>query len=172
MSLTYQEIAEILRILDTSSIDEFVVEVGEFKLAVRRKSAQSSEGDVVFQTSKPDDSVPQPRSQTPASAPSQRQTTDSQPAEGHTERTDGLTQVRAPMSGIFYSKPSADAEPFVSIGSKVKRGDSLCLVEVMKLFNTIRAEVDGRILEISAEDGDLVEYDQVLFVIEPIQDVQ
>ncbi len=79
-------------------------------------------------------------------------------------------QVRAPMSGIFYGKPSPDAEPFVSIGSTVKKGDSLCLVEVMKLFNTIRAEHDGLIVEIGAEDGDVVEYDQVLFLIEPTQD--
>ncbi len=75
------------------------------------------------------------------------------------------------MSGIFYGKPSPDAEPFVSVGSEIKKGDSLCLVEVMKLFNTIRAEVDGRIVEVGAEDGELVEYDQVLFLIEPVQHI-
>ncbi len=75
----------------------------------------------------------------------------------------------APMSGIFYRQPSPDAEPFVSIGSQVKKGDALCLVEVMKLFNTICTELDGRILEIGAEEGDVVEYNQVLFLIEPAQ---
>ncbi len=168
VSLTYQEIAEILRIIDTSSIDEFVVEVGDIKVAVRRKSADASGNDIFLRTPKPEGSASQPQPRAAASA-SIRETDLSEPAKDSGERSDGLAQVCAPMSGIFYQKPSPDAEPFVSIGSKVNKGDSLCLVEVMKLFNTICAELDGRIVEIGAEDGDLVEYNQVLFLIEPIQ---
>ncbi len=169
MPLTYQEIAEILRIIDTSSIDEFVVEVGDIKVAVRRKSAGASGNDIFLRTPKSEGLASQPQPRTAASAPFREKTAPTEPLKDSGERSDGLAQVCAPMSGIFYQKPSPDVEPFVSIGSKVKKGDSLCLVEVMKLFNTIRAELDGRIVEIGAEDGDLVEYDQVLFLIEPIQ---
>lgn len=167
--LTYQEIAEILRIIDTSSIDEFVVEVGDIKVAVRRKSAEASGNDNFLQTPDPEGPASQPKPQTAASASSREETTLSEPLRDSGERSDGLARVCAPMSGIFYRKPSPDAEPFVAIGSTVKKGDSLCLVEVMKLFNTICAEFDGRIIEIGAEEGDLVEYNQVLFLIEPIR---
>lgn len=167
--LTYQDIAEILRIIDTSSIDEFVVEVGDIKVAVRRKSAQASGHDTLLRTPKPEGSTSEPKAQTAASASIQEKAALSESPKDSSERSDGLAQVCAPMSGIFYRKPSPDAEPFVSIGSKVNRGDSLCLVEVMKLFNTICAELDGRIVEIGAEEGDLVEYNQVLFLIEPIR---
>ena len=71
------------------------------------------------------------------------------------------------MVGVFYRAPSPKDPPFVEVGSKVKRGDPLCLIEVMKLFTTIAADRDGRIAQILPANGDLVEFDQVLFVVEP-----
>jgi len=68
---------------------------------------------------------------------------------------------------VFYRAPSPKDPPFVEVGSKVKRGDPLCLIEVMKLFTTIAADRDGRIAQILPANGDLVEFDQVLFVVEP-----
>lgn len=77
----------------------------------------------------------------------------------------GATEVCAPMVGVFYVAPSPGAEPFVHVGSKVKKGETLCILEAMKLMNEVVAECDGEIAEICANDGDLVEYGRVLFRI-------
>lgn len=73
--------------------------------------------------------------------------------------------IRSPMVGIFYASPSPEAEPFVKVGKKVKKGDTLCIIEAMKLMNDVVAEEDGEIVEICAENGSLVEFGQVLFKI-------
>ena len=73
--------------------------------------------------------------------------------------------VKSPMVGIFYTAPSPEAEPFVKVGSKVKKGDTLCIIEAMKLMNDVVAEEDGEIVEICAENGSLVEFGQTLFKI-------
>lgn len=69
-----------------------------------------------------------------------------------------VTAVKAPMVGVFYAAPSPGAEPFVKVGSKVKKGDTLCVIEAMKLMNEVTAEVDGEVVDICAKDGELVEY--------------
>lgn len=76
-----------------------------------------------------------------------------------------LKEVKCPMVGMFYQAPSPEAEPFVHVGSKVKKGDVLCVIEAMKLLNEITADVDGEIVDICVENGQLVEYGQVLFKI-------
>lgn len=77
----------------------------------------------------------------------------------------GGTPVKSPMVGVFYAAPSPEDEPYVKVGDSVKKGDVLCIVEAMKLMNEITAEQDGVIAEICAEDGNLVEYGQTLFVL-------
>jgi len=74
-----------------------------------------------------------------------------------------LTEVKSPLVGVYYSAPSPDAENFVSIGSKVKKGDVLCIIETMKLMNEITAEQDGEIVDICVKNGDIAEFGQVLF---------
>ncbi|MCL2884582.1 MAG: acetyl-CoA carboxylase biotin carboxyl carrier protein [Oscillospiraceae bacterium] len=74
-----------------------------------------------------------------------------------------LIEVKSPLVGVFYSSASPDSEPFVSIGSKVKKGDVLCIVETMKLMNDIVAEQDGEIVDICVKNGDIAEFGQVLF---------
>jgi len=76
-----------------------------------------------------------------------------------------MNEVKSPMVGVFYAAPSPGAQPYVSIGSKVKAGDVLCIVEAMKLMNEIVAEQDGEIVDICAQDGQIVEYGQTLFKI-------
>ncbi|NLG93138.1 MAG: acetyl-CoA carboxylase, biotin carboxyl carrier protein, partial [Clostridiales bacterium] len=72
---------------------------------------------------------------------------------------------KSPMVGVFYSAPSPDSEPYVQVGSKVKKGDTLCIIEAMKLLNEITADRDGEITEICAAAGQVVEYGQTLFRI-------
>ncbi len=75
--------------------------------------------------------------------------------------------VTAPMVGIFYTSPAPEQPPFVSKGQNVKTGDVLCIIEAMKIMNQIEADVDGKLVRILVENGDPVEYDQPLFVIDP-----
>ena len=74
--------------------------------------------------------------------------------------------IRSPMVGTFYSAPSPDADDFVQVGSSVKNGDTVCIIEAMKMFNRIESECSGKIVEILVENGQPVEYDEPLFVVE------
>jgi len=76
-----------------------------------------------------------------------------------------LTEIRSPFVGVFYSAPSENAEPFVKVGDKVKKGDVLCIIESMKLMNEITAEESGEIVDICVQNGQVVEYSQILFKI-------
>lgn len=73
--------------------------------------------------------------------------------------------VKSPMVGTFYSKPSPNADSYVKIGSKVKKGDTLCIIEAMKLMNEIESEFDGEVVDILVNDDEMVEYGQALFII-------
>ena len=164
MALSYDEIAEILKIIDSSSCDEVIVDTGDMKLVVRRNSAGAAQ---VMQV----DDAPVIASHTTAPAPVAASVTPSstQPNPSATAVAKALHQaaVVAPMVGTFYRAPAPDAPPFVEIGSTVRKGQPLCLIEVMKLFTTIASDHDGRIAHIGAENGELVEYGRTLFVIEP-----
>ena len=75
-------------------------------------------------------------------------------------------QVKSPLVGTFYSSPSPDEPPFVLVGQQVKEGDTLCIIEAMKIMNEIKSPCDGKVIRIMAQPGDMVEYNQVLCVIE------
>ena len=90
-------------------------------------------------------------------------------AETETAPADDLpagTQVKSPLVGTFYSAPSPDEPPFVLVGQEVKEGDTLCIIEAMKVMNEIKAPCSGKVVRIMAQPGDLVEYNQLLCVIE------
>ena len=86
-------------------------------------------------------------------------------AEKAEEKEAAGEAVTSPMVGVFYSAPAENSEPFVTVGAKVRKGETICIIEAMKLMNEIKAECDGRILEICAENGSLVEYGSRLFRI-------
>jgi acetyl-CoA carboxylase biotin carboxyl carrier protein len=164
VSLTYKEVAEIIKMIDASNLDELIIEMDGAKIQIRRKvpgGQAESLPTSAFSDSKPSASRPV---EVPIAA---------RPASARSQATIPATQlgsnaaVRSPMVGVFYRAPSPKDPPFVEVGSKVKRGDPLCLIEVMKLFTTIAADQDGRIAQILPSNGDLVEFDQVLFLIEP-----
>ena len=157
MSLTYDEIAEIVKLIDSSSCDELIVETGDMKLVVRRNGAPAASP-----TAAPGETGAPAASVVPK--PAIRETRPALMVEAGA----GQVEVTAPMVGTFYRAPTPDAPPFVEVGAVVGEGQPLCLIEVMKLFTTINAEVAGRIVQIGAENSELVEYGRTLFVIEPI----
>ena len=155
MSLTYDEIAEIIKLIDSSSCDELIVETGDIKLVVRRNgAAPGAAAEYVERGSAPVTVSPAAPQKVRGVAPK-------------VGAVAGQIEVTAPMVGTFYRSPNPEAAPFVDVGAVVGVGDPLCLIEVMKLFTTINAEAAGRIVQIGAENGELVEYGRALFVIEP-----
>jgi len=81
---------------------------------------------------------------------------------------EGMIEIKSPMVGTFYRSPSPGAKSYIEVGTTIKPGDVLCIVEAMKLMNEIKAEVAGKIVQINTENGDPVEFGQVLFTIEPV----
>ena len=104
----------------------------------------------------------------PAAAPAAPAPAPTAPAtaqDGTPVAFNNLKEVKSPMVGMFYQAPSPEAAPYVRVGSKVKKGDVLCVIEAMKLLNEITADTDGEIVDVCVENGQLVEYGQVLFKI-------
>ena len=87
-------------------------------------------------------------------------------AAAETETVPAGTQVKSPLVGTFYSSPSPDEPPFVLVGQEVREGDTLCIIEAMKVMNEIKAPCSGKVVRIMAQPGDMVEYNQVLCIIE------
>ena len=171
MSLTHSDIAEIIKLVDQSTLDEFVVEVGDLKVEIRRKGAMPSAPAGV---AAPAPSTPPPAAASPPEppppappAPASAQPKSPPAPPGEPILGDGQVAVRSPMVGTFYRRPSPDEPAYVEVGSDVEADAPLGLVEVMKLYTTIYAKTAGRIARICASDADLVEYDQLLFVIDP-----
>lgn len=160
--LRYEEVAEIVRIIDNSSCAELILDTADLKLVVRRHGTggESAPPAIERPSGVPAQTAAEPELQ-PAQSPAPAQQS-RRPAVGGTRKI-----VEAPMIGTFYRAPSPGAEPFVEPESRVKAGEPLCLIEVMKLYTTIYAPADGTVREICAGDGDLVEYGQALFIIEP-----
>ena len=92
---------------------------------------------------------------------------ESKPAASTGGDTSGLKEIPSPMVGTFYAAPNPDAKPFVSVGSKVSADTDVCVIEAMKVFNTIQAETGGTIEKILVENGQAVEYGQALFLVKP-----
>ena len=168
MALSYDEIAEILKIIDSSSRDELIVDTGDMKLVVRRNNAGGADSvqDDARAIASRAIGAPAP-TPAPAAAPIPQSSNWPSSSAKATAKAPHQVEVVAPMVGTFYRAPTPDAPPFVEIGSAVRKGQPLCLIEVMKLFTTIASEHDGRVVAIGAENTELVEYGQTLFVIEP-----
>jgi acetyl-CoA carboxylase biotin carboxyl carrier protein len=161
--LKVHEIRELIKLINHSSIDEFTYEHEGYKIMMKKNKAEAVQA---VQAS--------PQSVAVAAAPTreviqevvQEKVSESVTTERH--ETANLQQITSPMVGTFYASPSPDEDVYVSIGSRVTKGSVVCIVEAMKLFNEIEAEVDGEIVEILVENGQLVEFGQPLFSVKPV----
>ena len=102
-----------------------------------------------------------------AAAPAAAPAAASAPAPTPAEDTSNLIEIKSPMIGTFYRRPSPDKDVFAEVGDVIKAGDTVCVIEAMKLFNEIESEVQGKIVKILVEDNSPVEYDQPLFLVDP-----
>jgi acetyl-CoA carboxylase biotin carboxyl carrier protein len=168
MSLTHKELVEILSYLEESSCEEFSFQMDGIDLLLRRKvegsgaSPPPARSRTRRQARSSDDTATLTRDQ-PAEAQS------SSPASQESSNVADHVDFVAPMNGVFYRGPSPDEPNFVEVGDEVKKGDPLCIIEVMKLFSTLYATCSGRVASINVEDGTSIEKGQVLFAIDANQ---
>lgn len=174
--MEFQQIQELIKLLNDSNIGEFKLEQEDIKLSIRTKhffdtsllnklNAQpvnyATPVTPLVQTSAPANPVVQ------TVAPAANVGT-SKPTEGSAETSGKLITVKSPMIGTFYRSSSPDKPPYIKVGDEIAPGKVLCVIEAMKLFNEIEAEISGRIVKLLVDDAAPVEFDQPLFMVEPI----
>ncbi|RNF41073.1 acetyl-CoA carboxylase biotin carboxyl carrier protein [Planococcus salinus] len=163
-----QEIREIIKLVDGSSIDEFTYESEGTKVKLKKNmtgAVSSSSEPVSVQSAEPVKPAAAPVAAPPVSEPKEEAVATEEAPEVSVSTDEGLHQILSPMVGTFYQSPSPEEAPYVQKGTKVTSDQVVCIVEAMKLFNEIEAEVDGEIAEILVKDGQLVEYGQPLFLV-------
>ncbi|MGK7377747.1 acetyl-CoA carboxylase biotin carboxyl carrier protein [Planococcus sp. 1R117A] len=158
-----QEIREIIKLVDNSSIDEFSYEADGVKVKLKKNSVSTNTAvEAPAQPAPAAQPVPAPA---PAPAAKAEELISEETPEIPAVQDENLHKILSPMVGTFYQSPSPDEAAYVQPGSKVSADQVVCIVEAMKLFNEIEAEVDGEIAEILVKDGQLVEYGQPLFLV-------
>ncbi|MEN2766025.1 acetyl-CoA carboxylase biotin carboxyl carrier protein [Ornithinibacillus xuwenensis] len=160
--LKVQEIREIIKLVDQSSINEFTYETNGTKVSMKKLSES-----VAVQAT-PSVNIPKEVTTTSPVQPPVQESKEEVAVEKSAETKQESNvefdfEITSPMVGTFYSSPNPESDPFVSKGSSVSKDSVVCIVEAMKLFNEIEAEVSGEIVEILVENGELVEYGQPLF---------
>jgi acetyl-CoA carboxylase biotin carboxyl carrier protein len=151
-----KQIKAIIDLIAESDVNEVSIEEGDFKIKVKKQ------GDVQSVTYTQSAAAPQAQPPSPAPSAPTAPSADSAPSPAPAS---GGDTVKSPIVGTFYQAPSPDADPFVKVGDTIEKGQTLCIVEAMKIMNEIEAEFSGTIQEILVEDGQPVEFDQPLFVI-------
>ncbi|MFB6305704.1 MAG: acetyl-CoA carboxylase biotin carboxyl carrier protein [Flavobacteriales bacterium] len=190
--MNIDEIQDLIKFVSKSGVSEVEIEQKDFKITIKsdgqkKKKGQKkdqNEGDSYgyFQQQMPMGVPPmqpmpqqmpvqqQPQPQQPSQpSPQQEKKEDSKEKSGNEEKTDttNTIEVKSPMIGTFYRSSSPDKPPYVKVGDHVEKGDVLCIVEAMKLFNEIESEHTGKVVKVLVEDSSPIEYDQPLFLIEP-----
>ena len=153
-----EQIQDLVKMVNKSNISELSIEEKDIKITIKQKEDKYVTG-VPVQQVQAVQAAPVAASQAAPAAAAPKSAT---PA------ADNLLTIKSPMIGTFYRRPSPDKSNFVEEGDEVKSGKVVCIIEAMKLFNEIESEISGRIVKILVEDSTPVEYDQPLFLVEPI----
>jgi len=162
-----EEIQDLIKFVSKSGVSEVQIDQKDFKIVIKsekeKKSRQQAQAPAQLpppQAAQPA-AVPQPAAPAPApAAEAPKKTQEETDAEKY-------VTVKSPMIGTFYRSSSPDKDPFVQVGDSIKQGKVICIIEAMKLFNEIEAEVSGKIVKVLVDDSSPVEYDQPLFLVDP-----
>lgn len=162
-----KEIQNLIKLISDSNLSEFKLEEGDFKMTIRTKEYHKFVNTPAQATSPV--SIPPVAQIIPGQQAPQAQSTENQTTTQveESDSNSGLLEIRSPIVGTFYRSPSPDKDPFVKVGDIVDTNTVVCIVEAMKLFNEIEAEVKGKIVDVLIEDQTPIEYDQVLFLVDP-----
>ena len=151
-----KEIQDLINFISKSGLDEVNIETEEFKIKVKKSSEVKTQ---MIQAAAP--------APTPVAAPAASTSAEANDSAAKANEDAKYVTIKSPMIGTFYRTPNPDSPTFVNIGDSVKIGDTVCIVEAMKLFNEIESEVSGKIVKVLVDDSQPVEYDQPLFLVEP-----
>jgi acetyl-CoA carboxylase biotin carboxyl carrier protein len=154
------EIRDLIDFIAQSGLNEVDIETKELKLHVKREPDQK-----VLKSS-----APTVMAAAPALAPAPAQVTAAPAAPASTPapaKSSTVVEIKSPMIGTFYRSANPDTPPLVSVGDKITKGQTVCIIEAMKLFNEIESEISGTVVKVLVENASPVEYEQVLFMVEP-----
>jgi acetyl-CoA carboxylase biotin carboxyl carrier protein len=155
-----KEIQNLIKFVSNSGVAEVKLETGDIKITIRT-TLEGNSPDITYVQQ-----APMQQALSVASAPQPPQPPVETPAAA-TEEVSNLITIKSPIIGTFYRKPSPDKPMFVEVGSTIQKGDVLCVIEAMKLFNEIESEFSGKIVKILVDDMSPVEFDQPLFLVDP-----
>jgi acetyl-CoA carboxylase biotin carboxyl carrier protein len=166
--MDFKQIQELIKLINKSNIGEVSIEEKGFKLTIKQKE-EAAQQIIANPQHFPQVLQATPNSFTPQSPASAAQAPQTEKTKGAQDSaTDNLITIKSPMIGTFYRSSSPGKPPFVEVGDEVATGKVVCIIEAMKLFNEIESEVKGRIVKVLADDASPVEYDQPLFLVEPL----
>ncbi len=157
------QIQELIRMVSRAKLTEFILKEGDFKLIIRNQTGKEnmSVAPVIVPAAPP--VVATAPAAPPAAAPKSAAPASAAPADENAN----LIAIKSPMVGTFYRSSGPDKPAFVKVGDVVGEGDTVCIIEAMKLFNEIESDVKGKIVKVLVEDASPVEYEQALFLLEP-----
>jgi acetyl-CoA carboxylase biotin carboxyl carrier protein len=167
--LGLREIQELIKMLGKSNVSEITIERENFKITLRTHDPHGSVPQVTHVNTSLPQTATQPINQPPASSPVTKESLSApEPSKTSAEDESKYITIKSPMIGTFFRASGPDKPPFINVGDEIKPGSVLCVIEAMKLFNEIESENTGRIVKILVENAKPVEYDQPLFLIEPV----
>ena len=155
-----KEIQELINFLAKSGLEKVNIETEDFKLSIKRSADQKI-------VATPQSVVPMTTPVTSPISKTQENVSISDDKEVTPPKEDNLIQITSPMIGTFYRSSNPNTPVFVEVGQDVKPGDTVCIIEAMKLFNEIESEVSGKVVKILVDNTQPVEYDQPLFLLDP-----
>ena len=159
-----KQIQDLIRFVSKSGVNEVSIEQNDFKITIKTNQAPTYvTANLPAAESAPVYAAPAPVAPAASPAPAAATTT-----EAPAPDTSKLITVKSPMIGTFYRSSSPEKPMFVNVGDEIKPGSVLCIIEAMKLFNEIESEVSGRVVKILVDNASPVEYDQPLFLVEPV----
>ena len=167
--MNINELQDLIKFVAKAGVNEVEIEKKDFKIVIKsdymaKKKTNFKEEPTIVQQQIPVGNIAaQPVAAAPAPV---QEAAPAAPAEKEEDNSNLIT-VKAQMIGTFYRSPGPDKDPFVEVGSTIKAGDKLCIIEAMKLFNEIESEVSGKIVKVLAEDQSPIEFDQPLFLVDP-----
>jgi acetyl-CoA carboxylase biotin carboxyl carrier protein len=156
MKMNIKEIQDLIKFVAKSGVNEVEIEQKDFKITIRSQENPKEEKQIIVQAAAP----AAPIAAAPPAAPAA-------PAPAPEADDSKYVTVKSPMIGTFYRSPGPDKDMFVNVGDTIGIGDTVCIIEAMKLFNEIEAELSGKIVKILVDDATPVEYDQPLFLVDP-----
>ena len=162
--MNFDEIKDLIKLVSKTGLGKVKIEKEDFQITISGNKNSKAEQPIIVQS-------PQPTMMAaPASAPAApSEPAPTPPAKDKPAKAeeDNLVTINSPMIGTFYRSSGPDKDAFVNVGSTFKVGDKLCIVEAMKTFNEIEAEISGKIVKVLVDDASPVDYDQPLFMVEP-----